>query len=127
MEINQININEHIGQVIHTYRKIRELTLADLAQKLDISYQQLQKYEKGTNRISADKLFKIAEILKANPVEFFPGYSPISYFEEKQKQKISIAVNGITDKKLKASLADFLHRMNFLITEPPSNYPTQNQ
>lgn len=112
--MNKDSINIHIGQVIHTYRKLRKLTLLELAQQLEISYQQLQKYEKGTNKISADKLYLLAEILKVEPVEFFPGYSEISEIKDNKQRKIAYIISNISDDKLKNNLLNFLERMNNL-------------
>lgn len=108
------NINKHIGQVIHTYRKLNGLTLANLAMQLGISYQQLQKYEKGANKISADKLFLLAELLNANPVEFFPGQCDIAKIEDENEQKLAFTIANLHDKKLKISLMKFLERVNEL-------------
>ena len=42
-----------------------------LAERLDLTFQQVQKYEKGANRISASKLFEIADVLKVDLVSLF--------------------------------------------------------
>ena len=45
-------IDQFIGQQIKRFRKIKRLTQNDLAEKLGVSFQQIQKYENGKNRIS---------------------------------------------------------------------------
>ena len=45
----------------------------DLAKVLGLSFQQIQKYEKGTNRMSAATLFQIAEVLKVDVMYFYEG------------------------------------------------------
>ncbi|MBP2159080.1 MULTISPECIES: helix-turn-helix domain-containing protein [Asticcacaulis] len=59
-----------VGLAIRVRRKAMGLSQEALAEALDISFQQVQKYEKGSNRISASKLFDTAKFLKA-PIELF--------------------------------------------------------
>src|SRR5947207_4257289 len=59
-----------IGRRIRALRLERGLSQASLADGIDLTFQQLQKYEKGTNRVSAGRLQRIAEILNT-PVMFF--------------------------------------------------------
>jgi len=59
-----------IGMKIHELRISMGLSRQQLAEKIGVTHQQLQKYEKGTNRISAGRLAAIAKSLK-KPVSFF--------------------------------------------------------
>jgi len=59
-----------VGTAIRLRRKSLGLSQEALAQALKISFQQVQKYEKGSNRISASRLFETAYFLRA-PVELF--------------------------------------------------------
>ncbi len=52
---------------------MRGQSQAKLADKLGLSYQQVQKYENGANRIAADKLFDISRTLGVTPGYFFEG------------------------------------------------------
>lgn len=63
----------HIGENIRLHRKIRGLTCNMLAQSVGISTQQMQKYEKGTNRVSAGRLYHIAEKLGVDIKVLFNG------------------------------------------------------
>ena len=60
----------HIGKRIRMLRLTRNLSQTDLAKRLGITFQQIQKYEKGTNRIGASRLQHIARVLSV-PVSFF--------------------------------------------------------
>lgn len=62
----------HIGSQMQKRRKKSALSLQELAEKMDVSHQQLHKYEKGLNSISADKLYFLAKTLDV----------PVSYFYE---------------------------------------------
>jgi len=59
-----------VGQKIRAQRILRGLSQTELGNKVGITFQQIQKYEKGWNRVSAGRLKQIAEILEV-PVSFF--------------------------------------------------------
>jgi transcriptional regulator with XRE-family HTH domain len=61
-----------IGRKIRALRLERGLSQSGLADGIDLTFQQVQKYEKGTNRVSAGRLQRIAEMLNV-PVVFFYG------------------------------------------------------
>jgi transcriptional regulator with XRE-family HTH domain len=63
-------IDEHVGGRIRMRRKMLRLTQGKLANKLDGTFQHVQKYEKGINRLSASRLQRIANVLQV-PVSFF--------------------------------------------------------
>lgn len=65
--------NVAIGHRIRFFRRRKNLSQKDLADKLRVTYQQFQKYETGQNRISAASLELVAEILEV-PVEVFFYY-----------------------------------------------------
>ena len=59
-----------IGKRVRTLRLQRGLSQSELGALISVTFQQVQKYEKGTNRISAGRLQRIAEVLSV-PVSFF--------------------------------------------------------
>ncbi|WP_439634996.1 helix-turn-helix domain-containing protein [Oceanicaulis sp.] len=63
-------IDAHVGQRIRFRRKLLQMTQEKLAQAVGIRFQQIQKYETGANRVSASRLFEIAEALDV-PVQYF--------------------------------------------------------
>lgn len=71
MKINHKEYEKIISSNIRYFRKKAGLTLGDLAKELKLSYQQMQKYEKGINRISAGKLFQISKLLNIDIDQFF--------------------------------------------------------
>ncbi len=60
-----------IGARIRRRRRSLGLTQQDLAGATGVSYQQIQKYERGTNRVSASRLFLISKALETSPHSFF--------------------------------------------------------
>jgi transcriptional regulator with XRE-family HTH domain len=66
-------IDQHVGERIRARRAELGLTQEQLAQALDVSYQQIQKYETGANRISASRIFEMARKLDVDLGYFFDG------------------------------------------------------
>jgi transcriptional regulator with XRE-family HTH domain len=63
-------IDRHVGSRVRMRRLMLGLSQTQLAVRLSLTFQQVQKYEKGANRIGAGRLQHISEILQV-PVEFF--------------------------------------------------------
>src|ERR1022692_3214674 len=68
-------VDRSVGRRVRILRVSRGLSQSALASQLGLTFQQLQKYEKGTNRISASKLHDIAHILGVEVVSFFEDAS----------------------------------------------------
>ena len=64
------DIDLHLGRRLRRRRRLLGLTQQQLALKVGIRYQQIQKYECGANRISAARLWELAEALET-PVSYF--------------------------------------------------------
>lgn len=64
-------IDVHVGARICARRKLLQLSQKQMAEKLGITFQQVQKYEKGVNRIGAGRLYSIATILGVDVSYFF--------------------------------------------------------
>src|SRR5947207_8309636 len=62
-----------IGRKIRALRLDRGLSQSDLANGIGLTFQQVQKYEKGTNRVSAGRLQKIADLLGTPIMVFYRG------------------------------------------------------
>lgn len=66
-------IDRKIGHKVRARRLEIGMTQERLAGLLGITFQQVQKYEKGVNRIAASRLWKIAKALDMPPAKFFEG------------------------------------------------------
>lgn len=66
-------VDSHVGQRIRERRTVLGLTQEQLAKALKISYQQVQKYETGANRVSAGRLYEVATKLGVPVAFFFEG------------------------------------------------------
>jgi transcriptional regulator with XRE-family HTH domain len=66
-----------VGRNIRVHRLVKGLTQEGLGEKLGVTFQQIQKYEKGTNRVGSGRLYQIAALLEVPVTAFFEGgYSP---------------------------------------------------
>jgi transcriptional regulator with XRE-family HTH domain len=66
-------VDVHVGQAVRWRRKLRGLSQEALARRLGLTFQQVQKYETGANRISASALHAIARTLEVPVSAFFEG------------------------------------------------------
>lgn len=64
----------HVGARARELRKAKGISQTDVAKTLDISFQQLQKYENGQNRMSCSKAYEIANTLGVPVTALFEGY-----------------------------------------------------
>jgi transcriptional regulator with XRE-family HTH domain len=62
-----------VGRNIRIYRLQKKLTQTELADELGLTFQQVQKYEKGTNRVGSGRLLKIAMFLDVPVTALFKG------------------------------------------------------
>jgi transcriptional regulator with XRE-family HTH domain len=85
-----------LGKKLRTAREQAGLSQQWLAEKLGITFQQIQKYEKGTNRIAASRLVSIAQALE----------QPVGYFLDDAKETAT-ARSRATDSPEQAALARF--------------------
>ena len=66
-------IDKHVGRRVRMRRKMLAMGQTQLAEALGLTYQQVQKYEDGTNRIGAGRLQQISDILQVPVAFFFEG------------------------------------------------------
>lgn len=66
-------IDVTVGERVRRARIARGLSQVALAERLDVSFQQIQKYENGANRISASRLVEIADVLQVPATDFLKG------------------------------------------------------
>ena len=64
------SVDVHVGQRARDKRNERGLSQTEVANALGVTFQQVQKYERGTNRVGASRLYDLAKILGA-PVQYF--------------------------------------------------------
>lgn len=67
---NKSEFDSYIGARLRMRRLMLGMSQEALGEKLSLTFQQIQKYEKGTNRVSASRLYELAQVLDV-PVQFF--------------------------------------------------------
>src|SRR3984893_18656043 len=78
--------DRHVGTRVCMRRKMLSMSQTDLADAVGVTFQQIQKYEKGTNRISASRLLQIVHVLQV-PISFF-FEDPRGPSEERGSQQV---------------------------------------
>ena len=72
------NFNRHLGSKMRMRRLALGLTQTKVAQAINVTFQQIQKYEKGTNGISSLRIMQLGNILKVPVMYFFEDYPEYS-------------------------------------------------
>jgi len=67
------DVDAHVGDRLRTLREERGLSQEALGQRVDVSFQQIQKYERGANRVGASRLFEFSQVLGVPVESFFNG------------------------------------------------------
>jgi transcriptional regulator with XRE-family HTH domain len=116
-------IDKQIGARVRVRRGMLRMSQQQLAKRLGISFQQVQKYEKGSNRIGAARLQHICQILQV-PVDFFfkefpaletkPKRSPSSdvleFLASTDGLALTTAFMRIRDKRLRRRILDLVEK-----------------
>ena len=104
-------IDLQIGRNIRLHRVRAGLSQAKLATHIGMSYQQLQKYERGVNRISASRLQCVANALGTSITAFFPSFGMDAASAELDEGRWAGARTRITDKKLRRLLIELVQHV----------------
>jgi transcriptional regulator with XRE-family HTH domain len=92
-------IDVHVGSRVRFRRMLLGMSQEKLGEKLGLTFQQIQKYEKGINRIGASRLFDLAHVLGV-PVQFFYEEAPAGSDQE--------ALAGYAEKPEENAIVEFL-------------------
>ena len=66
-------VDLHVGRQVRSLRRAAGLTQTQLGRTISVTFQQVQKYERGANRVSASMLSRIAAAVDATEADFFPS------------------------------------------------------
>ena len=117
-------VDIEVGHRIRIERLSRGLSQTALANKLGVTFQQVQKYEKGVNRVGAGRLTKIAEVLGVQVGSFFAGKdmldghakesgesSPLKLLTVSGAFRLLRAYSEIEDPNLRRSIVDLVEQI----------------
>jgi len=93
-------IDIHVGSRVRFRRMLLGMSQEKLGEKLGLTFQQVQKYEKGINRIGASRLFDLAQVLGV-PVQFFYEEAPLP-------EARTLEANGSAEGPDEHSIVEFL-------------------
>ena len=91
-------IDKHVGRRIRWRRRELKLSQEKLGEMLGLTFQQVQKYEKGVNRISAGRLFDVAKVLDVG----------IGYFYQGVEEDGDLAALGVAEDDASSDLAGMI-------------------
>lgn len=129
-------IDTHVGSRVRLRRMILGMSQEKLAEKLGLTFQQVQKYEKGINRIGASRLYDLAQVLGV-AVQFFyedapvgngvghsnPGFAEstgaapggdnviVDFLNTREGLELNRAFLRITDAKVRRSIVDLVRSL----------------
>jgi transcriptional regulator with XRE-family HTH domain len=112
-------VDEAVGARIRLLRKRRKMSQQELGTALGVTFQQVQKYENGKNRVGASRLHMVAIALNVPITELFDGASGRSGTSsatksvafDRQALRFAEAFVKISDKELRSSLVDLVEAM----------------
>ena len=131
-------IDVEVGQRIRIQRLAAGLSQSELAERIGVTFQQVQKYEKGMNRVGAGRLTKIARVLNVPVGSFFDGReeieqvelqgfaSPLAAMAQPYAYRLLRAYATISDPGLRQTIVEFVERtanQSFVLgspSDPPS-------
>ena len=101
----EMNFNKHLGSKLKLRRLALGLTQTKVAKAINVTFQQIQKYEKGTNGVSSIRLLQLSNYLKVPIDYFFEDFSEYLINAEKSKEA-PITINYNFLGKLYSELND---------------------
>ena len=122
------SVDRHVGSRVRVRRLMLGMTQEKLGKALGLTFQQVQKYEKGTNRVGASRIQQICEILQI-PVSFLFEGSPTAiskaeslneapspayvydFLATSEGLALTRAFTRITDAKLRRSIVDMVEQI----------------
>jgi transcriptional regulator with XRE-family HTH domain len=118
-------IDKHVGARVRMRRLILGMSQGKLGDALDVTFQQVQKYEKGANRIGASRLQQLARVLDVPPAYFFedapsgeeraPGFAEdenhnhfVDFLSTSEGLQLNRAFAAIRDAKVRKKILDLV-------------------
>ncbi|MFP3920482.1 MAG: helix-turn-helix domain-containing protein [Dichotomicrobium sp.] len=124
------HIDVHVGSRVRLRRMFIGMSQERLGEQMSLTFQQIQKYEKGTNRIGASRLFQLAEVLNVPVGFFFEGLeAPVQgvrkgefaeaksesyvmdFLDSREGVELNRAFVRIKDPKVRKSIVDMVRAM----------------
>ncbi len=109
--------NPLIGKKLRTRRKLANLTQKELADMIGITFQQIQKYEAGANKISLQMLIKICKILQCNISYFLDelclsDISAPSALQNNMEDELLLAFRNIKNLRIQLAILELIKQLS---------------
>jgi transcriptional regulator with XRE-family HTH domain len=129
-------IDKHVGRRLRWRRRELKLSQETLAEMLGVTFQQVQKYERGANRVSAGRLFELARALETTIPYFFEGADAVNAAISRGMAEegaefaglidadavdLVIAFQAIDDPELRKSILAMVKKSAALFSDPKAN------
>ena len=96
-------VDIHVGGRVRFRRMLLGMSQEKLGERLGLTFQQVQKYEKGVNRIGASRLFDLSQVLQV-PIQFFYEEAPGTLDQASREQ-----ASGFADRSGESYIVEFLN------------------
>jgi transcriptional regulator with XRE-family HTH domain len=108
-----------VGNRVRDLRTRAGLSQTDLGQKLGVSFQQVQKYEKGVNRMGASRLIQICEALQVSITDVFDGITSVSDAQARtladpEAMRIARDIQRIENESMRTAIKQLVRTMSRL-------------
>ena len=120
------SIDIAVGRNVRIWRMAKGLSQAQLAHRLGVTFQQVQKYEVGSNRIGTGRLVKLAAILGIPIAALFdgtegadPARSLLALIADKRAFRLARAFAAIENTTLRLSLVNLVEKIAIAVPQPP--------
>ena len=100
----ETNFNVHLGGKLRIRRLALGLTQTKVAQAINVTFQQIQKYEKGTNGISSLRIMQLSKFLKVPVIYFFEGFAEFDNIRNNENSSLDLNYSFLA--KLFAGLSE---------------------
>jgi len=123
-------VDQHVGSRVRLRRMLLGMSQERLGESMGLTFQQVQKYEKGVNRIGASRLFQISKILEV-PIQFFFEEAPhtggrsapgmveadsevfiLEFLNSREGLELNRAFVKIADPKVRKSVVDLVRALS---------------
>lgn len=118
-------VDIHVGSRVRLQRQLLKMSQEKLGDALGVTSQQVQKYEKGANRVGASRLYRLAEVLDVPVSFFFEGLDPVGSLVPSEDEltiqefigstggvKLAKAYCGITSNDLRNQVLELARALN---------------
>jgi transcriptional regulator with XRE-family HTH domain len=118
-----------VGRNVRIRRLARGVSQSQLAKRLGVTFQQVQKYEKGINRIGSGRLARIAEVLRIPVAALFDGIeagpqwdpaSSLHLIADRRSYRLAVAFNVISDPVFRLSIVTLVEGLAAAAPRKPS-------